>query len=42
MAEELRNVQAEQTRASEIVFASVDELHRAQQGIDRALTTLRR
>ncbi len=42
MADELRDVQKEQTRASEQVFGSVDELHRAQQGIDRALGSLRR
>ena len=42
MADELRDVQKEQTRASEQVFGSVDELHRAQQGIDRALNNLRR
>lgn len=42
MADELRDVQKEQTRASEQVFGSVDDLHKAQQGIDRALGSLRR
>ncbi len=37
MAEGLRDVQKEQTHASQQVFGSVDELHRAQQGVDAAL-----
>lgn len=41
MADGLRDVQQEQTRASQQVFSSVDELHRAQQGVDAALQGLR-
>lgn len=40
MAEGLRDVQREQTHASHQVFSSVDELHRAQQGVDAALRGL--
>jgi methyl-accepting chemotaxis protein len=40
MAEGLRDVQKEQTHASQQVFGSVDELHRAQQGVDAALRGL--
>ena len=41
MAEALRDVQEEQKEASISAFGSVDELHRAQQGIDKALSNLR-
>lgn len=40
MADGLRDVQQEQTTASQQVFGSVDELHRAQQGVDSALQGL--
>jgi methyl-accepting chemotaxis protein len=40
MADDLRDVQKEQSHASQQVFASIDELHRAQQGVDAALRGL--
>ncbi len=40
MATELHTVQQQQTKSSQQVAASVDELHRAQQGVDRALSQL--
>lgn len=41
MAGELRDVQQEQTHASQQVSSSVAELHQAQQGVDAALGSLR-
>jgi methyl-accepting chemotaxis protein len=41
MTDELRSVQREQTAASHLVLTSVDDVLRAQEGVDAALKALR-